>query len=286
MSWNSGPYLQKVKRTLDILEKAIDRHLESKNKFKQEFVAKAILEDEVVQKPPFNEDLINLAGYDNSLKLDAALKDQLEYLFNADLSKVRIHTGKYAEELARKANAYAITIGSDIYFGLNKYEPDTADGIKLLIHELQHVIQNERGDRLVYNEDIQKAEHEANISEDAFEPTLLFGTQSLLDKSPLPSPTPLPYPNYFRTDPKKQVSLEKSNTSSGSLDDFNTQNNGIVYQIILKNGEEVELTPGELDTVFEEFKKLINDWISDQKAILTTEEYDQKYLKLSKLISS
>jgi outer membrane protein OmpA-like peptidoglycan-associated protein len=60
-----------------------------------------------------------------------------------DISAVRIHTGPSAAESARALNARAYTYGRDIVFGAGEYAPETAEGKKLLIHELTHVAQQQ-----------------------------------------------------------------------------------------------------------------------------------------------
>ena len=88
-----------------------------------------------------DSDLVYLQDQDNSIKLDSTLKAQFERAFDADFSDVRIHTGAYADKLTKSSGAEAVTIGRDIYFAGGKYNPETEDGIRLLAHELQHVIQ-------------------------------------------------------------------------------------------------------------------------------------------------
>lgn len=61
--------------------------------------------------------------------------------FGHDFSDVRIHTGMFAAESARAVNARAYTVGQDVVFGVGQYAPETAEGKKLLAHELTHVVQ-------------------------------------------------------------------------------------------------------------------------------------------------
>ncbi len=61
--------------------------------------------------------------------------------FNADFSNVKIHTDTEAIGMNRELQAQAFTHGSDIYFNAGKFNTDTADGKRLLAHELTHVIQ-------------------------------------------------------------------------------------------------------------------------------------------------
>ncbi|MCK5013336.1 MAG: DUF4157 domain-containing protein, partial [Candidatus Omnitrophica bacterium] len=61
--------------------------------------------------------------------------------FGHDFSQVRVHTDSRAAESARGVNARAFTMGKDIVFGAGEYEPEIAQGKRLLGHELTHVIQ-------------------------------------------------------------------------------------------------------------------------------------------------
>jgi hypothetical protein len=58
-----------------------------------------------------------------------------------DFSRVRVHTDARAAESARSVNALAYTVGQDVVFGAGQYRPESADGRKLLAHELTHVVQ-------------------------------------------------------------------------------------------------------------------------------------------------
>ena len=64
------------------------------------------------------------------------------YLGN-DLSHVKIHTDPDAEQMNRELNAKAFTVGNDIYFNQGNYQPQSADGKRLLAHELTHVTQQD-----------------------------------------------------------------------------------------------------------------------------------------------
>lgn len=65
--------------------------------------------------------------------------------FGQDFSHVRVHTDFEAIESARRLNAQAYTIGSDLVFGAGQYAPETSKGKRLLAHELTHVVQQKRG---------------------------------------------------------------------------------------------------------------------------------------------
>jgi hypothetical protein len=58
-----------------------------------------------------------------------------------DLSDVRVHTDDNADRLNRSVSARAFATGTDVYFARGEYNPGSADGDKLIAHELAHVVQ-------------------------------------------------------------------------------------------------------------------------------------------------
>jgi Domain of unknown function (DUF4157)/Annexin len=62
-----------------------------------------------------------------------------------DFSRVRVHTGARAADSARALDALAYTAGEHVVFGDGRYAPRTASGLRLLAHELAHVVQQRRG---------------------------------------------------------------------------------------------------------------------------------------------
>jgi hypothetical protein len=105
------------------------------------------------------------SGHDRIFRLDSVQKTQFERAFGVDLEDVRIHLGPNADDITRKANADAVTIGRDIYFHAGKYAPDTEDGKNLLAHELRHFIHFKEDKRMVYREDIEELEEQAMATE-------------------------------------------------------------------------------------------------------------------------
>ena len=73
--------------------------------------------------------------------LDAPLRDDMEARFGHDFSAVRIHTDSAAAQSARDVAARAFTIDSAVVFGAGQFAPGTADGLRLIAHELAHVVQ-------------------------------------------------------------------------------------------------------------------------------------------------
>ena len=73
--------------------------------------------------------------------LDAATRAYFEPRFGHDFSSVRVHSGPAAAQSARDVNAHAYTVGHNVAFDLGRFAPATAEGKKLLAHELAHVTQ-------------------------------------------------------------------------------------------------------------------------------------------------
>ncbi|GAA3536953.1 eCIS core domain-containing protein [Kribbella ginsengisoli] len=69
--------------------------------------------------------------------LDPEVRSWANQAFGSDLSAVRVHTGSTAEQANREAGTSAYTVGSHIVLG--------SDNFPLLVHELAHSVQQERG---------------------------------------------------------------------------------------------------------------------------------------------
>ncbi|WP_437335446.1 eCIS core domain-containing protein [Sorangium sp. So ce394] len=72
--------------------------------------------------------------------LPRAARDFFEPRFGQDFSQVRVHTDGEASDAARAVQARAYTVGRHIVFGAGEYAPGTAAGMRLLAHELSHVV--------------------------------------------------------------------------------------------------------------------------------------------------
>lgn len=65
----------------------------------------------------------------------------METAIGADFQSVNIHTDPDAVEMNKSLRAQAFTHGKDIYFNDGKFNPETTEGKRLLVHELTHVVQ-------------------------------------------------------------------------------------------------------------------------------------------------
>lgn len=88
--------------------------------------------------PPIVHEVLRSPGQ----PLDEETRAFMEPRFGHDFSRVRVHTDAKAAESARAVNARAYTAGRDVVFGENQYNPHTMPD--LLVHELTHVIQQNR----------------------------------------------------------------------------------------------------------------------------------------------
>jgi Domain of unknown function (DUF4157) len=77
--------------------------------------------------------------------LEAPVRAEMESRFGQGFSDVRIHTDAAAHASATSVNAQAYTVGSDIVFQRDKYDPTSQSGKHMLAHELTHVVQQRSG---------------------------------------------------------------------------------------------------------------------------------------------
>lgn len=77
--------------------------------------------------------------------LDGGTRAMMEPRFGCDLSGVRVHTGAQADESARAVGARAYAVGQDAVFAAGQYNPGSREGLRLLVHELSHTVQQTGG---------------------------------------------------------------------------------------------------------------------------------------------
>jgi hypothetical protein len=94
-----------------------------------------------MEAPPIVESVLASPGQ----PLATSARSTLEPGFGHEFSSVRIHDDSRAAESAAAVNALAYTVGNHIVFGAGQYSPGTADGNRLLAHELTHTIQQTGG---------------------------------------------------------------------------------------------------------------------------------------------
>ncbi|MFT3889760.1 MAG: DUF4157 domain-containing protein [Arachnia sp.] len=77
--------------------------------------------------------------------LEPDVREDMEARLGHDFSDVRIHDDAAAAESATAVNAHAYTVGSNVVFQRDAYDPSSAAGKTTLAHELTHVIQQRSG---------------------------------------------------------------------------------------------------------------------------------------------
>jgi hypothetical protein len=80
--------------------------------------------------------------------LEPAVRQDMEQRFGHDFSRVRVHSDSAASQSARDLNANAYTVGYKIVFGEGQFAPATRSGLRLLAHELVHVVQQQGGEAI------------------------------------------------------------------------------------------------------------------------------------------
>ncbi|MFT3771968.1 MAG: DUF4157 domain-containing protein [Minicystis sp.] len=76
--------------------------------------------------------------------LDPGVRSFAEQRFGHDFANIRVHDDSRAAASARAVDARAYTVGEHIAFGEGEHRPSTNEGMKLLFHELAHVVQGSR----------------------------------------------------------------------------------------------------------------------------------------------
>jgi len=77
--------------------------------------------------------------------LDAGVRADMEGRLGHDFGDVRVHTDSAASESARSVGAHAYTVGHDVVFQRDAYDPASQAGRTTLAHELTHVVQQRSG---------------------------------------------------------------------------------------------------------------------------------------------
>ncbi|MGW3996450.1 eCIS core domain-containing protein [Amycolatopsis sp. NPDC004772] len=87
----------------------------------------------------------DVVGSGGGAPLDKATREDMETRFGTDFSDVRVHTDSAAHDSAKSVNAQAYTVGSNIVFQRDKFDPASDSGKHMLAHELTHVVQQRSG---------------------------------------------------------------------------------------------------------------------------------------------
>ncbi len=125
---------------------------------------------ELTSVPPIVYEVLRSPGQPLAPQTRACMESR----FGHDFSKVRMHNDVKASESAKAVNAHAYTVGSHIVFAQGRSDSNSAEGKRLLAHELAHVVQ-QRGSSatfqpaLAINKPSGKDEIEAEAAADQFQ---------------------------------------------------------------------------------------------------------------------
>jgi hypothetical protein len=118
----------------------VQRQVEPKEEEEEEPIQAKLAGEQTLQTGPGLEAQIHaLRG--GGQPLPRSMRSFFEPRFGYDFSRVRVYISARAAEALRTLNARAFTVGSNIVFGAGQYAPGTAEGRRLLAHELTHVVQ-------------------------------------------------------------------------------------------------------------------------------------------------
>ena len=95
----------------------------------------------VAEAPPPGREVPSPVAGSAGAPLPAPLRAQMESRFGAPFGHVRVHAGEAAARQSAALNANAFTVGQHVFFGRNRFQPQSAGGQELIAHELTHTIQ-------------------------------------------------------------------------------------------------------------------------------------------------
>ena len=87
----------------------------------------------------------DVVGSGGGSPLAPDVKGEMESRLGHDFSDVRVHNDSQAHESARSVNAHAYTVGSNVVFQRDSFDPSSSEGKTMLAHELTHVVQQRSG---------------------------------------------------------------------------------------------------------------------------------------------
>lgn len=100
----------------------------------------AIVDRRTIRVPPIVENVLQSPGR----PLDVRTRSFFEPRFGHDFSRVRVHTDANAVDSVNAVDALAYTVGDHIVLGRGEHDLSTLPRLRLLAHELTHVVQQSR----------------------------------------------------------------------------------------------------------------------------------------------
>jgi hypothetical protein len=203
-----------------------------------------------------------------SRTLDVDTLSKLEPVAEQDLKNVKIHTDELSNLAAGKIGAEAFTAGKDIYFARGKFRPDTEEGIRLLKHEMTHIMQEEKGEtKNASIEKMRQLEQEALANEQ----DLVFVQGQSIE----PTQEEVKLSKDKRIQAK--IKTESEETRVVSIN-FHTNTNKLIA-VKFDNGKVINCTQEDIQKVYRMMEKKIKRDLKIAKERLTDVEYRNFYKK-------
>jgi hypothetical protein len=89
--------------------------------------------------------VLDVVGRGGGEPLAPDLRTEMEGRLGADFGGVRVHRDSVASESAKSVDAHAYTVGNDVVFRSDRWDPSSSEGKHTLAHELSHVVQQANG---------------------------------------------------------------------------------------------------------------------------------------------
>ena len=102
-------------------------------------------EAETETGPAGRSPVLDIVGKGGGEPLAPEVRTEMEGRLGADFASVRVHRDAAASASAKAVDAHAYTVGNDVVFRSDRWDPSSSEGKHTLAHELSHVIQQSSG---------------------------------------------------------------------------------------------------------------------------------------------
>ncbi|MFI1247234.1 DUF4157 domain-containing protein [Streptomyces anulatus] len=172
--------------------------------------------------------------------LDTDTRTDMESRMGADFSDVRVHHDSAAHESAKGVGAHAYTVGNNVVFQRDAYDPGSPQGRTTLAHELTHVIQQRNGP-------VEGTEAPGGIRvsdpSDRFEREAVANADRVLsDPAPEAAPAPAPTPAAPLSAPAPTTASAASAVQRAATEDEDEQPADVQGSFVQRAAEK---KPGE-----------------------------------------
>lgn len=100
---------------------------------------------EADEEPEGRSPVLDVVGRGGGEPLAPELRSEMEGRLGADFGAVRVHRDAAASDSAKAVDAHAYTVGNDVVFRSDRWDPAGSEGKHTLAHELSHVVQQANG---------------------------------------------------------------------------------------------------------------------------------------------